>query len=173
MRAVKFVLAFAGAAALGHVVTIMAAPQVIMAVAMHRLSQQGALVNRFRFMPRVDARARAVVRPSPDLAYAACVYDLARGPILVSAGPSADHGYASLSVFAADSDMIAVDDSFAHPAGQHFVLALPGQAVPTGVPVVRAVSRRGVILDRRLAPDAAAFAAADAGRRGDTCAPLS
>ena len=167
------VLAFVAAALVGHALVILAAPRVIMAVAMDRLSRHDALVNRFAFMPRIDAAARAVVRPSPDLAYAACVYDLGAGPILVAAGPSADHGYVSLSVFAANTDMIAVQDSFAHSAGMRFVLALPDQVVPAGLPVVRAIGRRGVILDRRLAPDPGAFAAAAAGRRGDRCARLS
>lgn len=169
----RLVLAFVAAAGLGHALVILAAPRVIMAVAMDRLSRHGTLINRFAFMPRVDAAARLVVRPSPDLAYAACVYDLGAGPVMVAAGPSADHGYVSLSVFAANTDMIAVMDSFAHPAGMRFVLALPGQAVPAGLPVVRAISRRGVILDRRLAPDARAFAAAAAGRQADMCAPFS
>jgi len=165
-------LAFVGAVVVGHVGTVIAAPRVIMQIAMHRLSDNGQLINAFRFSPRVDAHARWVVRPSPDLAYASCVYDLAHGPIAVRALPGADHGYLSLSVFAANTDNIAVLDTQAQPQGISFALALPGQAVPAGLPVVRATSTRGIILDRRLAPDAAAFAAADAARRADRCAPL-
>lgn len=171
-RALSLGLWFAAALAAGHLATVIAAPRVIMHVAMARLSQQGRLINAFRFSPRVDATARWVVRPSPDLAYASCVYDLSRGPILVSAAPSADGGYGSISVFAANTDNIAVFDMFALPHGIRFALALPGQAVPPGLPLVRAASARGIILDRRLAPDTAAFAAADRARQADRCAPI-
>jgi uncharacterized membrane protein len=171
-RALGLVLAFAGAVVAGHLVTVVAAPRVIMHIAMHRLSEQGHLINAFRFSPRVDSAARWVVRPSPDLAYASCVYDLSRGAIAVRAMPGADHGYVSLSVFAANTDNIAVFDTLTRPQGIAFALALPGQAVPAGMPVVRATSTRGIILDRRLAPDAASFAAADAARRADSCAPI-
>ena len=171
-RAVWLGWSFCMAAVAGHVGTVIAAPQVIMHVAMARLSQHGRLINVFRFSPRVDAHARGVVRPSPDLAYASCVYDLSHGAIVVSAAPSADHGYASISVFAANTDNIAVFDTYARPQGVRFALALPGQAAPAGMPVVRATTGRGIILDRRLAPDAAAFAAADKARSADRCAPI-
>jgi len=171
-RALLLALAFAAAVAVGHLCTILAAPRAIMAVAMARLSGHGSLINHFRFSPRVDAHARWVVRPSPDLVYSSCVYDLSHGPIMVNAAPSADHGYASVSVFAANTDNIAVFDTRAQPQGIRFVLALPRQAVPLGEAVVRATSRRGIILDRRMAPDATAFAAADRARRADTCGQI-
>ena len=171
-RALQLGLCFAASIAVGHVATVIAAPRAIMHVAMSRLSEQGHLINAFRFSSRVDAHARWVVRPSPDLAYASCVYDLSRGPILVSAAPSADHGYVSISVFAANTDNIALFDTLTRPQGIRFALALPEQTVPQGVAVVRATTARGIILDRRLAPDAAAFAAADRARQSDTCAPI-
>jgi len=172
-RAWQLALCFVAAVAAGHIATVVAAPRAIMHVAMRRLSEHGHLINAFRYSARVDSHARWVVRPSPDLAYASCVYDLSHGAIMVSAAPSTDHGYASISVFAANTDNIAVFDTLAQPQGIRFALALPRQAVPQGVSVVRAVSARGIILDRRLAPDAAAFAAADQARRGDVCAPVS
>ena len=168
----QLALCCAAAIAIGHIATVIAAPRAIMHVAMRRLSEQGRVINAFRFSPRVDAHARWVVRPSPDLAYASCVYDLSHGAIVVRAAPAADHGYVSVSVFAANTDMIAVFDTLAQPGGIGFALALPGQTVPTGLSVVRATTARGIILDRRLAPDAARFAAADAARRADRCAPI-
>ena len=171
-RRVQLALCFAGAALLGHVATVIAAPRVIMHIAMDRLSEHGRLINAFRFSGRVDSHARWVVRPSPDLAYASCVYDLSHGPVLVTAIPGVDHGYLSLSVFAANTDNIAVFDTLRQPQGVRFALALPGQSVPPGTNVVRAISAKGIILDRRLAPDAAAFAAADRARTADSCTPI-
>ncbi len=169
---VKYVLAFALAAGVGHLATIVAAPRVIMHVALGKLSNDGAAINRFVFGERTTQLSRRVVRPAPDLAYASCVYDLSRGPLLVSAAPSPDNGYVSLSVFDARTDNIAVFDTSQSPQGIRFVLAREGQDVPAGERVVRAKFDRGVILDRRLAPTAELFAAADKARRADRCAPL-
>jgi uncharacterized membrane protein len=170
-RSVKLALAFTAALAVGHVGTILAAPRVIMHKAIEKLGQGGP-ANTFRFGARTTSHARAVVRPSPDLAYSSCAYDLAGGPIAVSAQPTPGGGYLSLSVFDARTDNIAVFDSLQHPAGIRFVLAMPGQPVPAGAEVVRSQSARGIILDRRQAPTAEAFAMADAARRADRCAPL-
>ena len=170
-RTATFALAFAGAVAVGHVATIYAAPWAIMQKAMEKLGQ-GSPPNQFHFGGRTNSHARAVVRPSPDLAYASCVYDLSGGPVAVSAAPTPGGGYVSLSVFDGRTDNIAVFDSLTHPAGIAFVLAMPGQAVPAGAEVVRSRSARGIVLDRRQAPTAEAFAVADAARRADRCAPL-
>lgn len=86
--------------------------------------------------------------------------------------PSPDGGYVSLSVFAANTDNIAVFDSIRSPGGIRFILARQGQTVPEGLPVVISPSVQGLILDRRLAPNAATFAVVDQARRGDRCAPV-
>ncbi|MBK6801270.1 MAG: DUF1254 domain-containing protein [Novosphingobium sp.] len=169
---VKYALAFVLAVAAGHLGAIVAAPRLIMHVALTRMSQDGKIVNGFQFGPRTTEKSRGVVRPSPDLAYASCVYDLSRGPVLVSAAPSPDQGYVSISVFDARTDNIAVFDTAQYPQGIRFVLAKEGQAVPVGEQVVRAKFARGVILDRRLAPTAELFAVADQARRSNICKPL-
>lgn len=171
-RRVKLLLGFALTAAVAHVGVVYATPYVLMRVAMDRVSGDGAAINRFEFAARTTQASRRVVRPSPDLAYSSCVFDLSGGPILVSAAPSPNAGYVSLSVFAANTDNVGVYDSLRSPQGIRFVLALTGQAVPSGAPVVRSPSAKGIILDRRLAPDAATFAEVDQARRADSCAPL-
>lgn len=168
-RAVKLALAFAASAAVAHVGAVWATPYALMRVAMNRLSGEGKAINGFAFGPRTTQNSRGVVRPSPDLAYSSCVYDLAGGPLLVTAEPSPNQGYLSLSVFAANTDNIGVFDSLRMPEGIRFILALEGQTVPKGQRVVVSPSRKGIILDRRLAPDAATFATVDKARREDTC----
>lgn len=172
-RAVKLTLLFAAAAVAGHVGLVMATPHLLMNVAMKRISQDGKLVNQFYFGPRTTQESRGVVRPSPDLAYASCVFDLSEGPLLIEAAPSPNQGYVSLSVFAANTDNIAVFDSAQSPQGMRFVLAREGQAVPQGERVVISPSDKGIVLDRRLAPTAELFAAADQARRADTCSHLT
>lgn len=171
-RPIKLAILFAGAVVVGHLGLVMATPHLLMNVAMKRISEEGQRINQFSFGPRTTAQSRGVVRPSPDLAYASCVYDLSGGPVLVQAGPSPAAGYVSISVFAANTDNIAVFDSTGSPQGIRFVLARAGQPTPVGEKVVISPSDRGIVLDRRLAPTAELFAAADQARRGNRCAPL-
>jgi uncharacterized membrane protein len=171
-RSVKLLLGFALVAGASHVAAVLAAPNLLMNIAMKRLSGEGRAVNAFVHGDRTTQHSRRVVRPSPDLAYSSCTYDLSGGPIEVSAAPSPNRGYVSLSVFSANTDNIGVYDSVRSPGGIRFVLALSGQGVPSGLPVLISPSANGLILDRRLAPNAEAFAAVDAARRADRCAPV-
>lgn len=172
-RNLKLLALFVGAAVIGHVGLVMAVPHALMKVAMSRMSGDGARINQFSFGPRTTKDSRGVVRPSPDLAYASCVYDLSKGPLLVSAAPSPNQDYVSLSVFAANTDNIAALDTTQFPQGIRFVLARKGQTVPAGVQIVESPSDKGIILDRRLAPTAELFAEVDKARRADSCAPLA
>lgn len=171
-RPVKLALLFAAAAAIGHVGLVMATPHALMRVVMNRASHDGALINQFQFGPRTTKDSRGVVRPSPDLAYSTCVYDLSAGPVLLEAAPTPGQGYVSLSVFAANTDNVAVFDMAQFPQGIRFVLARDGQKVPEGEKVVISPSDRGIVLDRRLAANAELFAAADQARRADKCSRL-
>jgi uncharacterized membrane protein len=171
-RPVKLALLFAAATAVGHVGLVLATPYALMKVVTKRASQDGTLINQFQFGPRTTKDSRAVVRPSPDLAYSTCVYDLSKGPVLVSAAPTPGQGYVSLSVFAANTDNVAVFDTTQLPQGIRFVLAREGQKTPVGEKVVISPSNRGIVLDRRLAANADLFAAADQARRSDTCGPI-
>ncbi len=168
-RPVKITLLFAAAVAAGHIGLVYATPHFLMSVATKRVSQDGAVVNQFQFGPRTTQNSRGVVRPSPDLAYSTCAYDLTQGPLLIEAAPSPNAGYVSVSVFAANTDNIAVFDTAANPQGIRFVLARQGQQTPAGEKVVISPSDKGIVLDRRLAPNAELFAAADQARRADKC----
>jgi uncharacterized membrane protein len=171
-RQLKLLGLFAGAAVLGHIGLVVAVPHVLMRVVMNRMSGDGAAVNQFQFGDRTTKDSRRVVRPSPDLAYASCVYDLSKGPLLISAAPSPEGGYASLSVFAGNSDNIAALDTTEFPGGIRFVLVRAGQAAPVGERVVESPTDKGIILDRRLAPSEKLFAKVDQARRADSCAQL-
>lgn len=168
-RRAKLILTFLVAATVGHIGLVLVVPHFLMNVAMKRVSQNGQLVNQFAFGSRTTQNSRNVVRPSPDLAYATCAYDLTQGPLLIEAAPSPNQGYVSLSVFAANTDNIAVFDTRQSPDGIRFVLALKGQTTPAGARVVISPSARGIVLDRRLAPTAELFTVADQARRGDKC----
>jgi uncharacterized membrane protein len=163
----RFALAALVIAALVHGVAVFAAPTVIMAKAMDRVSRQGAVVNAFAFGGRVTPQSRAIVRPSPDLAYATCAYDLSSGPVHIRLAPWDD--YYSLSLYAANTDnFFTMNDRSGAPID--IVLVANGQAAPAGTAkVVTSPSAKGIALERRLAPTADRFALADVARQADVC----
>ncbi len=154
-----------------HLAVILATPNLIMGVALKRLSFGEQKINVWSHGPRTSEASRTVVRPSPDLAYSSCVYDLSKGPVRIMAAKAAD--YMSVSVYAANSDNIfAINDRQA-PNGVQLVLVAKGQVAPTGLgTVVHSPTLRGIVLERRLAPSAEAFAAAAGARSSDVCAAL-
>jgi uncharacterized membrane protein len=154
-----------------HLAVILSAPNLLMAVAFKRLSAEGAMVNQMIYPPRTTEASRAIVRPSPDLAYASCAFDLSKGPVRVKAAKASD--YMSVSVYAANSDNIfAINDRQA-PDGVDLVIVGKGQVAPTGTAiVVQSPTQRGIVLERRLAPSAEAFAVADMARKKGVCTPL-
>jgi len=168
-RSLKLLALFVAAGIIGHVGLVLATPHVLMRAAMNKISGGGEAVNRFTFGERTTQNSRAVVRPSPDLVYSTCIYDLSNGPVQVGVTPSPNQGYVSVSVFAANTDNIAVFDTTRQPQGIAFVLARQGQKTPPGATVVISPSDRGIVLDRRLAANAELFAAADQARRSDSC----
>lgn len=155
-----------------HLAIILATPNVIMAVALKRVSFGEHKFNAWYDGPRTTEASRAVVRPSPDLAYSSCVYDLSKGPVRIVAGKAAD--YMSVSVYAANSDNIFAINDRQSPNGVQLVLVGKGQTAPQGMgTVVQSPTQRGVVLERRLAPSAEAFAAAAMARANDICAPVA
>lgn len=160
---IGFALAFPGAVSL--------APSLIMSAAMKRVTGQ-TQANGWSFAPRTTEASRQIVRPSPDLAYATCRFDLRGGPIEVKAAASPAGDYFSISFYAANTDNFAAFNDRNSPSGVDVVLALPGQATPPGRKVVISPSAQGLVLDRRLAPDEARFARIDEVRRANSCAPV-
>lgn len=167
-RSIKFLIVTALVAVVAHFATVFAAPYVLMDAAMNRIARDGKLVNRWTHPPRISQKSRMVVRPSPDLAYSACVYDLTQGPVHVTA--SAWDDYMSVSVFAHNSDNIFVINDREAPQGVDLLLIRRGQAHPGGSAiVVESPSTRGIVLQRRVAPTQERFDAAAVARANDTC----
>jgi uncharacterized membrane protein len=155
-------------ALLSHFVTVWAAPYVLMDGAMKRISRGGEFINKWSHPPRTSTKSRTVVRPSPDLAYSACVYDLAAGPVRVTASAWGD--YMSVSVFARNSDNIFVINDRQAPAGVDLTIVRKGAPHPAGAPlVIESPSRRGIVLQRRVAPTQERFNVAAAARAKDHC----
>jgi uncharacterized membrane protein len=120
-------------------------------------------------------RSRAVVRPSPDLLYSICVYDLsaADGVVRVSAHDM-PQSYWSVSVFDANTDnFYALNDRQAKTGAADFLLAAPGTSAAgdSRLPVIAAPTNRGIVLFRTLVNDESGIAAIDVARHNAACEP--
>lgn len=146
-------------------------PYGLMNVAMDRLGQGG--VNTMSHGNLASPQRQPVVRPSPDLAYSSCPYDLSAGPVAIEVTPVAGR-YSSLSVFDAATDVIFVrNDVEAGGKPYRIVVARDGQTVPAGAEVVRTDHDRGIALIRLLLKDPGEIGGLDAARRQSSCAPVT
>ncbi|MCX9148136.1 DUF1254 domain-containing protein [Erythrobacter sp. WG] len=148
-----------------HALTLHFAPSVIMAQAMDALAERGVALHAFTPPSRVTPQTQQVVRSSPDLYYALCRYDLANPGATLAITMGAWPDYQSLAFFDARTDNFAT----LRGTGRSVSIRLlpPGSAPQPGAIV--SPTARGVILIRRLAPDAARFAAAAQAGRSDAC----
>lgn len=155
------------AALLGYQLTLIATPRLLMAAAYHRVSATG--VNRFTFAPLATAASRAIVRPSPDLAYSVCPFDLAKAPILIDV-PPLPSAYWSLSVFDAETNVAFVRNN-TESAGQaiHVAVARASEPVPANYTRVTVGAAKGIALVRILVRDHGQFDAIDRSRRASVC----
>lgn len=162
---------FVVTATAGHFVALDMIPRREMGAAMDIMGRKGERLNQWIHARRAGAHSRTVVRPSPDLAYSICVYDLSRGPVRITTAGWDD--YMSLSLYADNGDNYFVVNDRQSPQGVDLVLIRKGEPRPSGpLMVVESPSTRGVAAQRRLAPSETRFADADAARQGDVCAPL-
>ena len=149
---------------------LIAAPRILMAAAIKRVAQGG--VNRFSHAALATDKAQIVVRPSPDLAYSSCPFDLSRGPVAIHVAP-APAAYWARAVFDARPTVAYVRNN-RDTAGRPIdvVLARDGQTAPAGAQVVRIDGAKGIALVRILVEDRAVFASIDAARKKSTCGPI-
>jgi uncharacterized membrane protein len=113
-------------AALVHLATLYELPRRIMARAMARMGPP----NTMRFARRPDETARAVVRPSPDILYSACPFDLSKGPLKLTA--RVPHStYWSVSAFDAATNNFFVRNNLQIAGDSIEILAMrPGMPLP-------------------------------------------
>jgi uncharacterized membrane protein len=156
-------------AALVHVASLYALPYVVMDRTLSILGER----NMMHHLARADANSRAVVRPSPDLLYSACPYDLSKGPLEVRATVPHDT-YWSVSAFDDDTNnWYVLDDRQTEHGRLDLVVQAPdldkAVAATAHRLVVTSPTRLGLILIRILINDDDRFAAIDRVRRQATC----
>jgi uncharacterized membrane protein len=155
-------------AAIAWQITLIETPRALMALAVQRVGRAGGM-NHMSHAPLATAAARAIVRPSPDLAYSSCPFDLSKGPLLVEATP-VTAPYWSLSIFDAKTNAVFVrNDRQGRMQPVRVVVARSGQAVPAGVEVLRVDGARGIALIRILIDNRVSFPSIDRARRSARC----
>jgi uncharacterized membrane protein len=159
------------AAAATAYAAIWAIPYGLMNVAIERLGQGG--INTMSYGNLATPERQPVVRPSPDLAYSSCPYNLSEGPIAIDVAPVPGR-YTSLSVFDAATDVIFVRNDI-EAGGKPFriIVARAAQTVPEGSEVVRTNHDHGIALIRILLKDPTETGAIDAVRRQSSCATVT
>lgn len=157
------------AAVATHVIVVHAIPRVLMQGAINRIEKHVS-ANKWVAAKRVTAASRTVVRPSPELAYSACVFDLRNGPVRMRVQPMND--YWSLSLFAANTDNFHVWDNRTASSGVKIWLVgnhAADRKPPAGVTLVYAPSDRGIALIRRRATNEAQWPQIEAAQSEDRC----
>jgi uncharacterized membrane protein len=154
-----------------HLVSVWALPTVIMSRAINRIGAVG--MNQIHFQKRPDETARGIVRPSPDLLYSVCPYDLSVGPLRVRS-PVPNDTYWSVSLFDdATNNFYVLNDRQAYAAKQSVVdfLIVPSGANENteGFKTVASPSTKGLALFRTLIYDDKRLPEIEALRRGATC----
>jgi uncharacterized membrane protein len=160
----------AGLSIAAYQATLVATPFALMQLAMRKVGS-AAPVNQFAFGKMATAANQPIVRPSPDLSYSTCVFDVSNGPVLIDVAPVPDH-YWSVSIFDARTDVAAVRsdrDTGGKPA--RLILYRAGTNVTplAGYEPVPLAYNKGTALIRILLANPSEFPAIDAIRRKSIC----
>jgi uncharacterized membrane protein len=154
-----------------HAASVLVLPRAIMWRTLAVLSRDAG-TNTMSHAQRANADSRLIVRPSPDLLYSTCPFDLAKahGALRVHAqGMPAT--YWSVSAFdAATGNFFVRNDRAARGGAVDFLIIAPGTFVDgTRLPVIVSPSERGIVLFRTLINDETRLAEIDARRRNAAC----
>jgi uncharacterized membrane protein len=172
-RSWKWIAATLLVAVVVHGASVLFLPRLVMIQTMAGIAKPAG-INAIVHAPRPSWRSRGVVRPSPDLLYSICVYDLsaAKGAVRVSTH-DAPETYWSVSVFDADTNnFFALNDQQAKPGTADFLLIAAGTSAGAGkLPVIEAPTNRGIVLFRTLVNDETHIAEIDAARHYAACEP--
>jgi uncharacterized membrane protein len=172
LRLLKWGLPVLAAAALIHWAVVAYTPSVIMWRVMALMGKDS---NTIAHTERPTAASRRIVKPSPDLLYSACVYDVSRRPLKVTTA-APQNTYWSVALYASNTDnFFTLNDRQANGQPATILIIGQGQTIPPqaeGTTVVSAPTSRGVVLFRTLINDETRLAEIDEQRRAAKCDPM-
>jgi uncharacterized membrane protein len=156
-----------------HIASVWMLPHVIMRMTINHM---GA-INTIHHQLRTTARSRFVVRPSPDMIYSACPFDLSNGALEVKA-PIPPDTYWSASAFDSNTNnFFAINDRTVGGQPLELIILPPAQQHEpphfAGQLVIHSPTTHGLVLFRTLINDEKNFARIDAARRQAYCGPFS
>ncbi len=153
MQRAILIAVFVPAGLLGFWLTLNWVPGFIMSRATERLTAGGAAINSATHAPPVNETSRRVVRPSPDILYSICPFDVSFAPLLIEVPWPEGGSYASVSFYDANSNNFAVisdrdvETAFTTVSLAHrFESYVPEEADQS----VSAPTKTGIILYRRI-----------------------
>lgn len=153
-----------------HLAAVLSFPHVVMDLVHQGISKQAGGANIMVYPPRPDASSRGVVRPSPDILYSSCAFDLTQGPVKISS--PVPESYWSISLYASNTDnFFTVNDSQTRGGSAAVILQTEDQnpPAPNGIPVVISPTPKGVALIRALIVSDAALPEVEAAVKQATC----
>lgn len=156
-----------------HWAAVRYAPDLIMSRVISGMAARGT--NAITHGERATSASRTVVKPSPDLLYSFCAFDLSRTPLKVTTA-APEGTYWSVAFYASNTDnFYALNDTEARGMPATIVLLGQGQSVPPqaeGTIIVSAPTERGIVLFRTLINDDAREPELDRLRRAAKCEPM-
>ena len=165
------------AALIGFWLVLNWVPGFIMDKAMARV-ETAAGINTVWHGPPTSEASRNVVRPSPDIIYSICAFDLSEGPVVLHVPWPEDGSYASVSFYDANTNNFAVinDQDVEGEANSQIHLNRLAITPPGGIsPVAWSRSQivsptpTGLALYRRVVMGGTSIEDADTGRRAFSC----
>ena len=162
-----------GVAIISHMAVLRMVPGAIMSKAMTAMHDRGVPLHGFALSPRITPKTQTIVRPSPDLAYSICRFDLSAGPILISGMAGPDYG--SLTIFDASTNAVFITSLNTNEGRENAVILTldTNYKADNGTPIAVLEKPKGLALIRRRAPNAEQYEAARQLSKHDICTPVS
>lgn len=150
-------LGFVTIATIAHFAFHIGLPYLIMSRAINGIAKKAGGFNAPMSTSLPDASSRDIVKPSPDLLYTACAFDITDGPILVGGTPSQE--YWSMALYASNTDNFFVINDRQAQGGPAFIVIATlrmRDRIPVqhkSLKVVEPPSNKGIVLFRYLVLD--------------------
>jgi uncharacterized membrane protein len=150
-------LVFTTIAIVAHFAFQLGFPYLIMSRTMSRFATKAGGLNAAVSTNLPNASSRDVVKPSPDILYTACAFDISDGPVLVGGTPS--QAYWSMALYASNTDnFFVINDRQAE--GKPVFVVIATERMRDRIPpeqrslkVVEPPSDKGIVLFRYLVLD--------------------
>jgi uncharacterized membrane protein len=169
-------LGFVAIATIAHFAFHLGSPYLIMSRAIRGIAKQAGGFNTPLSTNLPTAASRGIVKPSPDLLYTACAFDIREGPVLVGGTPS--QAYWSMAFYASNTDNFFVLNDRQAQGGPAFVVistARMRDRIPAehrSLKVVEPPSDKGIVLFRYLVLDQQDLAKAKVAQKAAVCRRL-